>query len=115
MTKINLDELIADREAGTPGVWQADSFMCDDDRILRVAMPNTVSGMETATITFCEANWRDYGSGERRISFIEAQSNARRIARLPDLEAAYLEAVELLEQVAEGHALHSDITDFLEK
>lgn len=67
MTKINMDELIADREAGTGGSWRAsgESVMEGLDYIIAMVMSDD-----------------------------EADADARRIARLPDLEAAYLEAVE---------------------
>lgn len=92
MTKINLDELIADREAGTDGPWYYDNvqgrIFQRPDPLVRYIIREMESSIET---------------------------NARRIARLPDLEAAYIEAMGLLDQVAEGRALHTDITDFLER
>jgi hypothetical protein len=74
----------------TPGPWQADSVFCDDDRALRVAMPHR-NGMPTASIAYCQSNWRDSDAFERRISFIEAQANARLIAVAPELFAAVLQ------------------------
>ncbi len=61
MNNINMDELIADREAGGPG--------------------NAIIGYLTST---------PWGEAQRR-----------RIDRLPDLETAYIEAVELIREVRE--------------
>lgn len=85
MTKINLDELIADREAGTDGPWRFDG---DWHRL-----PTILSG---PCNEICTVKKRGFPG---RSDHTKAESaNARRIARLPDLEAAYLEAVELLER-----------------
>lgn len=80
MTKINLDELRADREAGTDGPWHE---AYDDDNGQAV-----VSGEHTE---ICTCWHHSVGSIEKQM-----HANARRIARLPDLEAAYIEAVETL-------------------
>lgn len=74
MTKINLDELRADREAGTDGPWH-----CDDGCDVRDR--NDVMAGIVVTDT--------------------PEIDARRIARLPDLEAAFLEAVEVIKRLAE--------------
>jgi len=90
---INIEELKRDRDAGTDGPYTPENPM-----LLRhgnVALAN----YET-----------DEGS-----------SNARRIARLPDLEAAFLEAVELLDRWnvwacgQMGYSPFQDARDFLEK
>lgn len=87
MTKINLDELRADRNAGTDGPWRFDG---DWHRL-----PTILSG---PCNEICTVKKRGFPS---RSDHTKAESaNARRIARLPDLEAAYLEAVEAL-KVAE--------------
>lgn len=68
----------------TSGPWQADNFLCDDEHPLRIGMPDR-NGVPTATIAFCEHNWNDSGPYDRRISWAEAEANARLIAAAPDL------------------------------
>lgn len=82
---INLKQLIADREAGTEGPWDIPY------------MPGMIYAPD-GPLADCFSNEQD----------------ARRIARLPDLEEAFLEAVQLLEQYAQwigGYEAHW----FLEK
>lgn len=86
MTKINLDELRADREAGTGGPWE----VFNDPECAR---PGIEAIGETIVVYGCD----DDGEGVHG-----DHANARRIARLPDLEAAYLEAVDLLEWYSIG-------------
>lgn len=77
---INLDQLKADRAAGTQGP------LCG-----RVA----INGSPSETI-----------------------ANGNRIARTPDLEAAFIEAFELLEQVeerSEDREFHGYVKKFLER
>jgi len=77
--KINLSELLADREAGTGGEWAVGRFF---------------NGREVVSGHACVAFARkDFKKTE------VAQVNARRIARLPALEAAYIEAVGLLDEL----------------
>ena len=83
MNKINMAELLADREKGTANgpwhVWQALGKAGVSDPF--------------ADIAHCS------GFYSRR-SLDEEIVNASRIARLPDLEAAFIEAVEALEKTA---------------
>lgn len=76
-TKINLTELLADREAGTGGDWEIGKCPCDH---------RSCSYYGTSNGSF------DQGNGY-------TLEDARRIARLPALEAAYIEAVGLLAEV----------------
>lgn len=73
MPKINMTELLADRENGTDGPWY-----CDDGCDVRDR--NDVMAGIVVTDT--------------------PEIDARRIARLPDLEAAYIEAVGALRGIA---------------
>ena len=71
-------------EGTTPGPWKVDSFCCERDHPLRIAMPD-VRTFPGATIAFAEHNWNDADKNERRISWKEAECNARLIAAAPDL------------------------------
>lgn len=77
--KINLTELLADREAGTGGKWTIDKCPCNH---------RSCSYYGTSNGSF------DQGNGY-------TLEDARRIARLPALEAAYIEAVRCLQVVSE--------------
>lgn len=64
----------------TPEPWVADSAFCRDDQARRVALPDR-NGIPSATIAECAENWREAEEyGEPRISWKEAESNARFIA-----------------------------------
>lgn len=80
---INIEELKRDREAGTPGEWVVHGRETKRSQIdvgcNLIGPTRRVAGI--------------YQPFDGRLS---ADANARRIARLPDLEAAFLEAVELL-------------------
>lgn len=69
------------KQKHTAGLLIVDSHFCDDDRVLRIAMPNSLAGVPGASIAHCESNWHDAGPQERRISFIEAQANAARLVK----------------------------------
>ena len=72
---------------GTPGPWVNDATFCENDHPLRIAMPN-VRTMPCATIAITEHNWNDAGYSERRISWKEAETNARAIAEVPAMVMA---------------------------
>lgn len=101
--KINLTELLADREAGTGGEWVIDWFRCTADK---------------ADVDFAKKDGQALKIGDilwsvpRSIGPISIDHNhwagdhlditepdARRIARLPALEAAYIEAVGKIERL----------------
>lgn len=93
MTKINMDELRADREAGTDGPWWTDARYSGQDAGCSIIAARTDAGPlpgnpTRGAVAFATAL---LNTESRR-----CEANARRIARLPDLEAAFLEAVELL-------------------
>lgn len=113
MTKINMKELIADREAGTPGDWRVH----EDGRYYGIEAPNDVS-----IIVWGEGGDDWCGVRGTEPGELDAHANARRIARLPDLEAAYIEAVELLRDIEESltadneyRLLREAARNFLEK
>ncbi len=87
MTKINLDELIADREAGTDGPWEVQKSPFEVINRDHGFLPNLIiAGDDIMLAALYPENIED--------------PDARRIARLPDLEAAYIEAVETLRVIA---------------
>ena len=75
---------------GTPGPFIVDAAFCEGDHPLRIAMPN-VRTMPGATIAMVEHNWNDASYGERRISWKEAETNARAIAEVPAMVMALRE------------------------
>lgn len=91
MTKINLDELIADREAGTDGSWLIKATSKNMTIQGNMHQITDAAGFPPAFVPAWDAPEPGEVEGTQ-----EALANARRIARLPDLEAAFLEAVELL-------------------
>lgn len=72
-----LDQIKADREAGTPGpwAWEGGEMVCADGKVIDHV---SYEGMWFA-----------------RYDEAEDAANARRIARVPDMEAALLAAGEL--------------------
>jgi hypothetical protein len=73
--KINIDELRADMDAGTPGPWRAElSYFVH-------GLWGVFTGPDTCG-TIAASSRGDFD-----------ETNARRIARLPELEQAYLDAI----------------------
>jgi hypothetical protein len=67
-------------EGVTDGPWQADSAFCRDGQARRVSLPDRL-GVPAATIAECAENWHEAEEyGETRISWKEAEANARFIA-----------------------------------
>lgn len=80
MTKINMAELLADREAGTEGPW---------------TFPK--SGFDGSVLTHLEnGDGNEVLDVDHWAYLVISDADQRRIARLPDLEAAYIEAVEIV-------------------
>lgn len=104
---INIEQLKADRQAGTAGPWKIVRYDCGDgdipDNTPMIDGPDDYDAAVVHWKGFKQKYWSSAHGDERAI-----EANARRIARLPDLEAAYLEAIGLLERWATGHdsALH---------
>ena len=88
----------------TPAPWQADDFLCDNEHALRIAMPDR-NGVPTATIAFCEHNWNDCGQYDRRISWAEAEANARLIAASPTLLEAVIQYRDDLKRPPTGDSI----------
>lgn len=76
---INMQELLEDREKGTVGPWRAGCFVVEGGNGWTVADVVSLDGFDQ-----------------------------RRIARLPDLEEAYIEAVDTLKKIAEEASVSVD-------
>lgn len=96
--KIILEKLIEDREAGTLGPW----VWNDEEGYYTLSPGIFISDSPDGT------PWGDNID----------RANARRIARLPDLEEAYIEAIGLLKRIDESPRdgfVWLDLFDFLER
>ena len=81
----------------TPGPWQSDGEFMDRYHEVRVAMPDRC-GVPMATIAEASHNWNDVTDvAERRISWKEAEANARFIAAARELVPALLARAEAAE------------------
>lgn len=83
MTEDDIKQMTADREAGTPGPWRVGPV--DDTRV------ESADGSEVADID------GDYNQPE---TWPVMEANARRIARVPDLEAEVLRLRQALKIIA---------------
>lgn len=90
---INIEELKRDREAGTDGPWEVSPYHC-----VRVQGSDAEVGYPPQAGAIASLYDGEYIENKNNVV------DARRIARLPDLEAAFLEAVELLEKFKKGDA-----------
>lgn len=100
MTKIDIEQIKADREAGTHGPWHViEDWYGEDVEGYNINSP-------CSEIIGCEGLM-----GCKEI-------DARRIARVPDMEDALIEVVELLESIrvtVEDSGFALDVDEFLER
>lgn len=99
---IDMEQLIADRAAGTEGLFVVE--FDDQSGIGRTHAVYVCSQAGWPEGQLARVNVQD-GLGER-------EANARRFARVADLEAAFIEAVAVLEGIAscQSHA-KGDVVD----
>lgn len=69
----------------TPGPLSVEALpFGDNDYLTEVVVPGRAGNFGTSVAT-CHHNWREATSGERKISWAEAQANARLYAAAPEL------------------------------
>jgi hypothetical protein len=85
-----IDDIKRDREAGTPGPW---SVVTTDGPDCRVLGGFDVFGQCVSGTTWINPNNDN----------VAAKANARRIARVPDMEAALIAAEELAQELETLH------------
>jgi len=113
---VDIDAIKADREAGTPGPW---SVFVDDSGDKWTGWPLSVNcdSIDDKTVVRTGGFW-PY-EWDAKTSQHEAVANARRIARVPDLENAVIEnafereldRVVLAETLAERDALTARVAE----
>lgn len=96
----------------TPGPWAVDADPIEDqDYETLIVLPGP-NGSYPTWIARAEHNWKEAGARERRISWAEAQANARLIAAAPDLLAA-MEGVMNILGSAESNASGNPEWDYV--
>lgn len=111
MTQIDIAALVADREAGTKGPLVVSDFCAEGSHMTAVAFPDRF-GVPGDTVAEFFSNWRDASRKEYRISWAQAEANARRFARLDELETGYIaQDAELKQLQAELARLRASQAD----
>jgi hypothetical protein len=72
----------------TPGPWIADDFCMLDDRLVRVGTTDGSSTYYHNSKTICECVVRDEDADQSEPHVVEAEANARLIARSPAMDNA---------------------------
>lgn len=96
-----LDHIKADREAGTPGPWAYEAH--GDTMQYGVGVCHALSDIEMAFPLSGQVD-SDVMVTDPVCVEVNCQTNARRIARVPDIETALLAAGELADATAEDLA-----------
>ena len=87
----------------TPGPWSADEDPMDDQGYKTlITLPDKTGGFGT-WLAHVEHNWNDAEAGQRRISWAEAEANARMIDAAPDM-LHILEAIVAMQALRYGDA-----------
>lgn len=119
MTKIDIEQIKADREAGTQGPWEILWFECKADHRDVEYAKGKGENLSVGDVLWSEP----YEIGPIRVDsnhwaveYLEVdEEDARRIARVPELEDALIEAVEVLRGALADHPYPSEIKSFLER
>ena len=77
----------------TPGPLVSDSFAVEGDHNTRIAFPDRY-GVPSETVGEAFQNWNDAESSDQRISWKQAEANARLWSISPQIAAALIEAME---------------------
>lgn len=76
----------------TPGPWSAEADpLCGQDYAVLIALP----GQTDTWIARAYHNWQEAEAGERRISWAEAEANARLMAQSPVMLALLEELIDI--------------------
>lgn len=90
-----IDDIRKDREAGTAGPWSVPHLARDDVRCTCGYILAEYGGMGSiAEVSIAKQNDFDWGDDDGPAAPV-AKANARRIARVPQMEAALIAAEEL--------------------
>lgn len=95
MGKMTVDELKDLLGKVTPGPLLNDSFAMQGDHDTRIAFPDRY-GVPGETVGEAFQNWNDAGRSDQRISWKQAEANARLWSLSPQIAAALIEAMDEL-------------------
>lgn len=101
------DKIRADREAGTPGPWV---IAHDQNGVRRIFAGQDGPQVATASVF---ANWMPVE--QKKLAHATADTNARRIARVPELEEIALAAEELVKADQAANDGLSDLGGYRER
>lgn len=93
-----IDDIKRDREAGTPGPWLHGGF----SGVHAYGICDTMDCSVLGRIATAEITDRTDRDGRHWSTSGNSETNARRIARLPDLEAKYIALKEAADELAES-------------
>lgn len=79
---------------GTPGPFVIESDSFEGDHAVVVALPGR-AGQLGVSVARCEHNWKEAHKGERRISWKEAETNARMFREGPAMVQALRDVVDV--------------------
>ena len=107
MSRIDLEQLRKDVEAGTPGPWKLTGY----GAVSAYGSVDTISGAVLCSVAYADETIRDDDEGRCWTLDGKQEANARRIARLPDLERAYLDLRKAADELAAALSEAADEID----